>query len=175
MVTTASEWREKRKQGVEVTLPEYGDVVTIRPMDVEFWFRSGRIPDYLLATVQQMINNDRVDKIPTPESLDKTREWLDWLDDLMVWTFVNPKVTKGTPQDGEISVEEIAYPDKLFIYSLFGRPASVLRRFRDYKVKPVASVDAAKNNGPATEQSNGRAALVEPLAGNAGQDNRPQL
>lgn len=161
MTTTAKEWREKRNAGVPITLPEFGDEVRIKPMDAEFFFRSGSLPDFLAGVIHDMIGSKGY-TLPVPSEEQKTREWLDWLDNLMISTFVSPKVISGTPQnDDEISVDEIGYPDKLFIYAFFGRPAQVLRNFRPAPAKPVALVDAAKNNGAYAQQAPGDTALVE--------------
>jgi len=146
--TTAHEWRERREQGVEITLPEYGDVVSIRPMDVGFFFKTGRVPDFLTATVQDMINLAS-NSVKVPENLteEDMQRWITWLDELVKWTFVSPKVVDEPSNDDEIGVDEIGMPDKLFIYRLFGQPAQVLRGFRRLPTKPVVSVDAAKDDG----------------------------
>lgn len=148
MSTTSKEWREKRAKGIEITLPEYGDVVSIRPMDAGFFFLAGRIPDFLAPIISQILAGKAwqmdVPETPTPE---KQKEWLDWLDELVRYTFVSPKVVDNPQADDEISIEEVSYSDKLFLYSWFGRPAQVLRRFRDAQTKPLAIVDAPKNDG----------------------------
>ena len=143
MTTTASERRRVREQGIEITFPEYGDVVAIRPMDETFFFKHGMIPDFLAPTVNEMIGTGQA-KLPTVE---KNQEWLNWLDNLVKWAYISPKVVDEPQGDDEISIEEVGYSDKVFLYGLFGRPANVLRSFRDAQRKSVAVVDVAKNNG----------------------------
>lgn len=147
MVTSASERRKVREQGVEIQFPEYGDWVAIRPMDETFFFKHGMIPDFLAPTINEMIGTGQA-KMPTVE---KNAEWLEWLDELVKWSFVNPKVVDAPQGDNEISIEDVGYADKVFLYGLFGRPANVLRAFRDAQRKPLAIVDASKNNGRKAE------------------------
>lgn len=146
--TTASEWRSRREQGIEITLPEYGDVVSIRPMDAGFFIKTGRVPDFLTSTVQDMINlaTNSV-KVPTELSEEDMERWLTWLDELVKWVFVSPKVVDEPHGEDEIGVNDIGLFDKLHIYRLFGQPAQVLRGFRRLPAKPVVSVDATENNG----------------------------
>lgn len=167
MVTTASEWRERRKKGIELQLPQYGDVVAIRPMDVQFFVQSGRIPDYLSATVQKLIKGEAA-RVATPdEEQQKTEEWMTWLNDLMKWAFISPKVVDNPQGEDEIAVDEIEYADKLFIYRQFGQPAELLRSFRKRQVELMASLDAPKANGTAPQPSNGHSTLVEQAPGDA--------
>ncbi len=167
--TTAQEWREKRNRGVEIKLPEFDDVVFIRPMDVGLFFKAGRIPDFLSKTVADLINRV-TGQVEQPKDMtpEQTKEWLTWLDELVKWTFCSPKVVDN-PREGEdeIGVDDIGLIDKLFIYSLFGQPAHVLRSFRRKQVADVATVDVAKNNGTRAEQVVGGAALGQSVPGDA--------
>jgi hypothetical protein len=167
-MTTRKEWREKRDQGVEILLPEYGDVVRIRPMDATFFLRTGRIPDYLAQTVDELINNS-LNQVPVPPKItsDKTVEWMKWLDELVTYAMVSPKVVSTPQADDEISIDDIGYTDKLSIYRWFGQPAQVLRAFRAAQVKSVANVDVAKNNGHTPVTSAEDQVLVFPTAGDA--------
>lgn len=147
-MTRRDEWRAKREQGVPLVLPEYGDEVRIRPMDATFFLRTGRIPDYLAQTVDDLINNS-LNQVPIPPKItsDKTAEWLKWLDDLVTYALVSPKVVSTPQADDEIAIDDIGYTDKLFIYRFFGQPAQVLRTFRQTQSKSVEVVDVAKANG----------------------------
>ena len=106
--TSAQEWREKREKGVELKLPDYGDVVFIRPMDAGLFFKAGRIPDFLSQTVSDLINAvERSVKKPENLTPEQTKEWLTWLDDLVKWTFVSPEVVDD-PEDDQLGVDEIS-------------------------------------------------------------------
>ena len=170
--SSVQEWREKRRQGVEVQLPQYGDLVRLKPLDAAFFFKTGKVPDFLAPTVQKLINGKTRGLIDAPDKeQQKTQEWLTFLDELMLSAFADPKVVNKPASacaEDEISVSEIEYIDKLFIYRWFGQPAETMRRFRQFQIKSVASVDAAKNNGTGSEQVAERAAVVEPDAGHEG-------
>jgi len=117
MSTSASEWRKKREEGaIEITLPEYGDVVRIRPMDAAFFFRHGRIPDYLAPAINEMLATGTL-KLPSPEN---NIEWLKWLDELVQFSFVDPKVVDDPHGEHEISIDDVGYSDKVYLYRLFG-------------------------------------------------------
>lgn len=154
-ITTVAEWREKRQKGVELLLPDYGDVVFIRPMDAGLFFKAGRIPDFLSKTVSDLINgiSRSVDQ-PKDLTPDQTKEWLTWLDELVKWTFVSPKVA-DQPGDEWLGVDELTLRDKLYVYSFFGQPATFLRSFRDKQKTNVAVVDVTQNNGTHAVESVG--------------------
>jgi hypothetical protein len=145
-VTSAAERRNKRDAGVEIQFPEYGDWVAIRPMDEAFFFKQGMIPDFLAPFINEMIATGQA-KMPT---IEKNEEWLKFLDSLVRFSFVNPKVVDDPQADNEIGIDEVGYADKCFLYGLFGRPANILRAFRDQQTKPVAVVPPAKADGRPT-------------------------
>lgn len=157
MATSASEWRKKREAGIEIEFPDYGDVVAIRPMDETFFFKQGMIPDFLAPAVEELIASGEM-QMPKP---DKTEKWLTWLDELVKWAFVSPKVVDAPHGDDEISIDEVSYADKVFLYGLFGRPAYTLRQFRDKQKQLVSALDAAKNNGHSTKQAAERSKVGE--------------
>lgn len=165
--TTVTEWREKRK-GVEFELPEYKDTVLIRPMDAGFFFKTGRIPDFLAKTVSDLINRASSQvEVPKEFTPDQTKEWLVFLDELVKWTFVSPKVVDNPQTDDEIGVDEISIVDKLYLYQFFGQPASVLRSFRPKWSTALATVDVAKNNGTHAVAVTGNTAVGDPATGDA--------
>lgn len=153
-VTTTAEWRSKRDEGIELLLPEYDDVVRIRPMDPEFFFQSGKLPDFLTPVVQRLINGqDRDLPIPKDQEPEDLKNWLAWLNDLVTYALVYPKVVTNPGKEGELAITEIGYADKLHIYAMFGLPARTLRSFREKQVQSVATVDVTENNGANAEQS----------------------
>lgn len=166
--TSAGEWREKRKRGIEFELPQWGDTILIRPMDVDFFFKAGGIPDFIAATVRKIINGEKYNMPypPDDQTDEDTRKWLDWLDNLVGYALVSPKVVDDPQGNDQISIDEIGYEDKLHIYQFFGRPAYILRDFRIPQANDVATVDAAKNNGAAAKQDARSQAVGQPIPGN---------
>ena len=152
MATKAKDW--KKGYQVELELPESGNVVEVRPLDAAFFFKSGRIPDFLAPIVDDIITNkpyEMPNVVKNPP--EKMKEFLAWLDEIVMYAIVSPQVVSGTvQQEDQISVDDISYSDKLYIYSLFGRSAGVLRKFREQQSKPVVSLDAAKSERTAAKQ-----------------------
>jgi len=147
-VTSAKERREKRDAGIELQFPEYGDVVAIRPLDEGFFLQAGMIPDFLAPVVQELIGTGKV-SLPTPE---KNEKWLAFLDMMVKYAYLHPKVVDQPQGDDEISIEDVGYIDKTFLYGFFGSPANILRAFRARQIESLATLDAAKNNGHFSKQ-----------------------
>lgn len=148
-VTTAEERRKKREAGLELTFPEYGDVVAIRPLDEGFFLQAGMIPDFLAPVVQELLGTGKIEKLPSPE---KNEKWLTFLDKMVKFAYLHPKVVDQPQGDDEIAIEDVGYSDKVFLYSFFGSSANILRAFRARQIQSLATVDVAKNNGHLTEQ-----------------------
>lgn len=155
-ISTAAEMRARRAKGVEFFLPEYEDVVFIKPMDAGLFLKTGRFPDFLAPIMTDLINKTGgvIDLIPTNLTPDQTKQWLEFLDELAKEVIVSPRVVDN-PREGEneIGVDELSTHDKLRIYLMFGRPANLLRSFREQQKADVATMDAAKNNGANPQQA----------------------
>lgn len=150
-VTNAAEWRKAREEGFEMELPFSQKRTAIRPIEIDFFLRVGRIPDVLSDTVTKLIGGAPV-SFPVPsEEAQKTEEWLTFLSTLMTHAFVSPKVVVGQPREDEISVDDIPYGDKMFIYRFFCQPAQALQRFCEKQAKSVGSMVPAQNNGHPAE------------------------
>lgn len=157
-VTTPQSWRDSH--ACSVILPECGNEVLIRPMDAWFFFKTGKIPNFLAGTVQGMIEGTiRRAEMPQEMDAEKTREFYLWLDELVKFCFVEPKVVDEPKGDDELGIDEIGRTDKLFIYYLFGSPANVIRNFRERQEQSVALVDAPKANGHTPQPSLAHTAL----------------
>ncbi len=166
MATSGKEWRKAREEGVEITFPS-GRVAAIRPIEVDhFLLAGGHIPDFLTPIVLDMINGKGyMMELPLHEQLEKSKDFLMFLNELAKAAFVNPKVVDDPQADDEISIDDLTYGDKTIVYRFFSRPAEVLRRFRDSWAKSVAFVDAPQNDGtPAIEVAQNQA-VVEQLVG----------
>ncbi len=151
MATNALSWRQAREEGMEFTFFS-GNVANIRPIEVDFFLRVGHIPEPLMIGINQLISGSSVlMPIPKSEQIQQSQEWIAFLNELVTFAFVSPKVTMGTPQDdNEISIDDISYFEKLQLYRLFCRPAHVLREFLK-KTDPVEVMENAANNGNASK------------------------
>ncbi len=167
MATSGKAWREARENGVEIKFPS-GFTASIRPIDVDFFVRVGRVPNVMAGMLADLLDGKHVkmDKPPL-EKLEDRRDWLDFLNELVKYAFISPRIVDDPQADDEISIDDLAYGDKFIVYQLFAQPAEVLRRFRDAQSKFVAVVDDPKNNGAAAQQSARHSQVVEPVAGDA--------
>ena len=158
-ITPGKTWRKDREEGVEITLPYSGYTVALRPVSVDFFIRHGSIPDMIAETVRKMIDGEEyVVQIPK-EANDKDQEWMTFLDQLVACAFASPQIVDvplsgrevSVPQaDDEISVDDVLYTDKLFVYKFFTQSAQTLRAFRQRQADAVASVVSPERDGRAS-------------------------
>ena len=145
--TSGKMWRKAREEGFEIQFPS-GNTAMIRPVQADFFLRVGRIPDALAPLMNTIIRGDSYKlEIPPDEELEKKREWVDFLNQLITYAFVTPKVVENPQADDEISIDDVSYLDKYYIYRLFTAPAEKLRTFRKEQTEPVVTVDAGSSNG----------------------------
>lgn len=180
--TNAKEWRKAREQGIEITLPVSGHVASIRPIEVDFFLRVGHIPDALADTVNKLVKGDSVVmENPPTEELEKSKEFCEFLNELVHYAFVSPKVAdpkSGEDRiltDDEITVDDIPFADKVVVYRFFCRPANVLRRFRDQQAESVAPVEPARNNGRKGKRSDEDQPVGQQATRNAGPLDSPSV
>ncbi len=167
-VTSGKAWRSAREEGIPIRFPS-GNVARIRPMETDFFVLHGKIPDDLSESVIKMMNGspERPD-IPVDKILDTMKDqWVPFLNQLCTYAFVNPKVVSDPQGDDEISVDDIAYTDKLVVYRLFSLPAQTLRKFREKQVGDVASVEPQSNDVPESQPDDEHQSVGEPTNGNA--------
>jgi len=166
MATSGKTWRKVREEGIEITLIS-GNVAAIRPLDVDFFIREGRVPDFLASTVNAIIDGTPTE-LPDIERAEKNvQEWMPFLNRMVTASFVSPRIVENPTQDDEISIDDVRYLDKLMLYRLFLRPVAALRTFREKTAQPVAPVDAAKDDGNPAQQSAPYQTVGEPASGNA--------
>lgn len=158
MANSAKEWREAREKGIEQVFPS-GLVAAIRPIEVDAFVVFGHIPDSMAHLVNRMINGEFIAPeelvAPSHEEIQKSEEWRKFLNELAIYAFVSPEVREVPENDNQISVWDVSYGDKVFLYHFFARPAGYLRSFRDFKAQPVEPVDAAANDGATSQQDPG--------------------
>lgn len=111
-----SEWRQARQQGTEATLPS-GLTVTLKQVSLLDLASSGRIPQTLIAPVNELINKGQ-SSTPT-------------LDDLTAMGPVVDLVVRAAlvGPDG-LTVEELPFSDKLAIFEWCNAEAQKLSTFR---------------------------------------------
>ncbi len=180
MVTSAKVWRKAREEGFELTFPS-GHVEAVRPIEVDFFVMHGKVLDPLAGMLNDILDGKTVPvgDIPAEELMEKREKWLPLLNEIASYMLVNPVCRNGAPGDplgeDEISVWDLSYADKVFLYRFICRPADFLDKFRAFQIHRVASVDAPEGNGRSTEPLAPAPVVGEPDAGNAGPDHGNEL
>lgn len=134
-VTSGKQWREKRAEGVEITLPS-GHVARIRPVSMRAFLNLPTIPDTLTPIVRKAVFGDSADKL-NPEDNEKLH---DVLDHLCRYAFVSPRIVDDPQADDEIGIEDLDTTDKWAVYAMLDKAAHEMRSFRFEQARAVESV-----------------------------------
>jgi len=115
------------REGELVELPS-GIVVRLARPSLAAMIKSGKIPDHLVsAAVKQLQGGQTL-------SAKEVRESIDVMEEVMMLGFVEPKLVRENPQEGEITFDDLSDDDRGFAYSYiqFGRTNSQggLKSFR---------------------------------------------
>jgi len=163
-VTSASEWKKKRK-GVTVELSP-GFVVRMRPLSIiDIVTREGTVPDQLTPLLSKLIlagaeTDDEkkaqktVNDILAEEGDDaigNVRKMALIYDAVAVACIVEPKVVFGTPGADEISVNDLTMEEKQRVFDLANYDAQSLSPFREEYTRDVEPGDDGGTVGPETQ------------------------
>lgn len=153
-VTSASEWRNKKKKGQIITLPSGLVARVMRVMDLMEMIKNGKIPSPLTGVINNMVS----DKTAGPEKASEEQEKLDpdavsemlkLIDDCVARAMVEPKVeippedapTYWEPEDEDaISINDMELDDRFFIFTFAQGFASDLESFRKGQAAFMAGV-----------------------------------
>jgi hypothetical protein len=150
VVTSGKQWRKRREEGVEIKFPTTNNIARIRPLDVDFFIKQGRIHNLLESAVFENLTGKEITAY-TEDEITAFTTTLDFLDEVARACFVSPKIVDEPTADDEISVKDVTLDEKYFLFGLLVRPAQALDSFRPEQTGDVASVAAAKINGAASE------------------------
>lgn len=108
--TAASAWK-KDSQGVPLEVPS-GHTALVRPVGMQVFMQRGMIPNVLMPIVQEGIKGKQVDPTEIMEGvdMDAINDMMKLMDDVVVFTVVDPKVwpvPKWTEKEAE---EELCHP-----------------------------------------------------------------
>lgn len=144
-VTQGAQWRKEVEEGVELYLPS-GNTARIRGVNLDAFLRSKTIPDLLSPLVSELING-KTD--PKELTVEQYLEYVDIYDAFCKACFVSPKVVDDPQADDEISPQDIANEDKMFLFEFLGRPAILLSSFRPKQNGTVESM-VSESGDPAS-------------------------
>lgn len=156
-VTSASEWRAPRHEGLVLELPS-GKVARVRrAMDLGIMLKTGQIPNPLAGVVNEMIRSQSPDFPTDKMSNEAVAQMMSLVDLTCSKCFMEPRVEipptaaedaspeekakaeAWQPTEGAISVEDLDQRDRFFIFGWAqGGPAD-LAPFRKAANPPVAT------------------------------------
>ena len=111
-VTSGAQWRQARVFGELVPLPS-GNVARLRKLSLLGFMRKGKIPDPLSAVINEMVAGKRREAA----DLDTFSDFADLLDLICREAFVEPKIVDDPQEDGEISIEDIDFQDRMAVFN----------------------------------------------------------
>ncbi len=150
MTTGAKEWGQPYKEGVEIRLPS-GNEVRLRPISLDVLLLQGNLPDFLTPIVARALWAETPLEDIENEA-DLATGFAELVNEIVPAVMLEPKVIgEGEPEEGEILLEWIEFPDKVFIFNLAIQPVEVMRKFRDEQIANVDSVSDGEESGDETE------------------------
>lgn len=146
MVTSGKNWRSPREDGIELEFPS-GNTAKIKPLDIGAYIKIGYVPDILKPVVIKVVS-DGSGMLELGDEYENSVEWLKLLDSLVAYAFVDPVVVDEDPyEDNQITVNDVSFRDKVFLFTFFGRPANELSTFRDGQRKLISDMESKQENG----------------------------
>ena len=132
--TPASEWRKPRVEGYLVELPS-GHRARIGPVDLSILLLKGDIPDLLtpLATriIFEGVDEEEMDQqFSIDQVLDRAGETMDFINTICRAAFIEPRIVREDPGEGEILIEDVCIDDRSHVFSIAIHGARVLQSFR---------------------------------------------
>lgn len=151
--TAAVLWRKAREEGVLITLPS-GNVAKLKPVALDSLLLAGRIPDMLTPIVAKMLWADEgteTDQIA--EVVEMAKGFADLVNLIIPAVFVEPVViAEGEPGEGEITLDDISFEDKVTVFQLATSGAATLTKFREKQVRDLAALSNGEGNGVKTKR-----------------------
>lgn len=148
-LTPASEFRRIGREGIVVTLQSSRRTVRLRSVQLMRMLKAGKIPDPLTAYVASMVYGD--DEDDTRSTLEKAKEWQDYLDLVVSAALLHPRVVDDPQGEDEIAIEDLEYAELIEIHGWARNPLDAVRPFRGEQAQPVdigaesgAGVEAAQ-------------------------------
>lgn len=150
-VTSAAAWREPREKGYVLALPS-GNTARIRPVALDVMIQDGRLPDLLSPIAARSLWTET-----DVEEIGKVGELATGMAELFGYvckaSFIEPRIVDGEEDlgEGEISLSDISFDDKAFVFQLAIQPAQVLHRFCEKQAGDVEPPRAGDGDTPEAE------------------------
>ncbi|TXH53012.1 MAG: hypothetical protein E6Q97_14395 [Desulfurellales bacterium] len=151
--TPGRAWRQARERGEIVTLPS-GNVARLRPVAVDALLAAGRIPDLLSGIAAKTIWVE-TDTATIAEQAETAKSFADLINLIVPLAMLEPRIVAEPEGDGEISLDDVEFADKVAIFQLSTGGSTVLKSFRAQQARAMAPVPDGKDVQSAPEQPGG--------------------
>lgn len=151
--TSAAEWRKPREEGILVTLPYSGNTARLRPVALDSMIAQGRIPDLLTEVASSSLFKEiEVETLIDDPKLMKS--FMEIFNLISLAAFMEPEVVPAgqEPLEGQITLDDVDYNDKIFVFNYATAGARALYLFRDKSKAGMAAVSNGNQNGNKTKR-----------------------
>lgn len=156
-VTAASEWRSASKEGFVIELPSGKFARVKRTMNLLSMLEKGKIPNPLAGMISTMIREQK--PMPDMQSADmeSVGQLLELVNKQMLRCFVEPRVEaqpddwdedddgEWEPSEGAITLDDITWPDKMYVFAYAQGMALDLSGFREQQEQALATAQHGTN------------------------------
>jgi hypothetical protein len=137
-----SQWEAPRLKGVLYTF-KTGREAYVKGVEVDFFFKHGNIPDFLTPFMVELAEKGS-SKIPAITTKQEMESFTVFLDQLVVYSFVEPQVYIGPIENkpaNQLHIDDVAYGDKLEVLNFIGKPTRLLQNFPSKQTGSVGPSD----------------------------------
>jgi hypothetical protein len=153
-ITSGHQWRKRREEGVEFQFPTTGNVCRIRPLDMDFFIKEGKVHNLLESTAFEGLTEKNVTDY-TEDEITAFKSTLEFLDKVVTHCFVSPRIVENPTADDEISLADLTLDEKYLVFALLATPGASLDSFRPQQKSDVGLVLTPKDDEPARESDHG--------------------
>lgn len=147
IVTTGKEWRESI--GVILRLPS-GRVAKIRAVGPDMVFQQGKLPDSLTPIIAKIMDGGKAGSEAIQTMADLVG-MADFLNAVTRCAFLDPRVVDKPSKDNEIGINDVDYPDKVFLMEVLGATTQQLENFRVEQESDVDDLVSTEGHDEASE------------------------
>ena len=148
-LTPPSEWR-KESEGVLYRLPS-GRVARLRGVQFDFFVMTGKIMDSLTPIIADIMEGKKDVEAMLPDKIADLQQYINILNSVCRCAFVEPQIVDPPVSDSQISINDVLFEDKEFVYHLLGIATRDLERFRRQQESTLDGVVSPEGHLPASE------------------------
>ena len=152
--TSAADWKRPREEGVVVSLPYSGHNIRLRPVAIDVLVTTGKIPDILSSIAMSVLFEETTVEsiLQDPAQL---KNWGEILNIVIPAAVMEPSVAMPgeEPTAEQITIDDIDYLDKMFIFNYATSGARALYLFRDQQGTDGKALSNRNQNGNKTKRS----------------------